>query len=183
MDESTPTSTPHQPSARERWARRIPALLLLAFVSFLYLRRQQFNAPKRVDVSALRLIELNGKPLPDSELHGKAVILNFWAPWCGPCRIETPWLQKLQAAHPNDLIVVGIVADPDTYPEAEAFMTKLGTSYPIVRKTAAVDTVFGAVTGLPTTFYIARQGQVVHTVSGLVPEMLMQHFANDAINR
>ncbi|GAC1516369.1 MAG: TlpA disulfide reductase family protein [Terriglobales bacterium] len=181
MEQTSIKAVPSTTQARGHWARRAPALILFALFSFLYLKRQIFKAPKQVDVSALKLVTIDGDLLPITQLRGKAVVLNFWAPWCGPCRVETPWLGKLQRSHPNDLVVVGVVADAGQYPEATAFMKKQGVSYPIVRDTAEVDAVFGNVAGLPTTFYIAPEGRVVHTASGLIPEFLMQHYASDAI--
>lgn len=124
---------------------------------------------------------MDGTPLPDSLVRGKAVVLNYWAPWCPPCRIETPWLQSLQSSHPRDLLVIGVVADPDQYQQAKLFMQKQGVSYPIVRETSAMDAAFGHIEGLPTTFYISSKGKVLHTASGLIPQLLMQHYVSDAI--
>jgi thiol-disulfide isomerase/thioredoxin len=163
------------------WGRRAPAILLLGFLSFMYLKRQLIKRPAKVEVAALELVDVDGKLLPDSLISGKAVVLNYWAPWCPPCRLEIPWLQKLQAAYPNNLLVVGVVADADQYQQAKDFMQKQGVSYPIVRETSSIDSVFGHVAGLPTTFYISSNGKVLHTASGLIPELLMQHYVNDTI--
>ena len=181
MDDKHP-HLPHQSdSTRQRWVKRLLSLLLLAIVPFLFFRRHVFNAPRQVNISNLRLVDLKGIPLPESLFQGKAVVLNYWAPWCGPCRIETPWLKKLQEAHASDLVVIGLVADSDQYQQAAAFMAKKGVSYPLVRETPDADSVFGSVTVLPTTFYITAQGRVTHAESGVIPELLMEHYASEAL--
>ncbi len=174
--------SPSQARSRVQiWSRRAPAIMLLGFLSFLYIKRQLIKIPERVDMATLGLIDVDGVPLPDSLVRRKAVVLNYWAPWFPPCRMETPWLQKLQAAYPKHLLVVGVVADSDQYQQAKAFMRKHGVSYPIVRETSSIDSLFVHVAGLPTTFYISSKGKVLHTASGLVPELLMEHYVKDTI--
>lgn len=172
---------PQQESSRQRWMKRLPPILLLAILPFLFFQRHVLNAPKRVELSKLKFVDLKGVPLPESIFRGKAIVLNYWAPWCGPCRIETPWLKKLQEAHRKDLVVIGVVADPGYYQQAADYMASKGVSYPLVRETSDVDTVFGNVTVFPTTFYISAKGQVAYAESGITPEPLMEHYANGAL--
>lgn len=181
MDTTEVPSSSQERSPLQVWGRRIPAILFLGFVSFLFFKRHFVRAPERVDLSNLRLVDMDGAPLPVSLIQGKAVVLNYWAPWCPPCRVETPWLQHLQSAHAKDLVVIGVVADSEQYPQAKTFMQKEGVTYPIVRNTSSIESALGNVEGLPTTFYISSKGKVLHASSGLIPELLMQHYANDII--
>jgi thiol-disulfide isomerase/thioredoxin len=126
------------------------------------------------------LENLDGSPLPRQATEGKAVLVNFWAPWCGPCRAEMPWLERLQTEHP-EIAVIGVEDDPDEYRNAGILAAQTGIHYPLVRATRPVLSTFGHVVLLPTTLYISRSGKVLHTVNGVVPEALMIRYAQDAI--
>jgi thiol-disulfide isomerase/thioredoxin len=131
-------------------------------------------------MSNLALENLDGSPFTSQAMQGKAVLVNFWAPWCGPCRSEIPRLQRLQVEQP-DLVIVGVEDDPDEYRNAGILAAQMGISYPLVRASGPVRSTFGHVVMLPTTLYISRSGKVVHTVSGVIPEFLVARYAKDAI--
>jgi thiol-disulfide isomerase/thioredoxin len=181
MDTFEDNPKPASSTSGSRWLKRTPAILILAFLSFRFFQLHNFKAPKHIDVAPLKLINLDGTPMDPGKLTGKAIVLNFWAPWCPPCRLETPWLQHLQDAHPADLVVVGVVADSEQYKQAQAFMSSRDITYPLARESPSIDNVIGAIAGLPTTLYISPSGRVVHTATGLIPETLMKHYANDAV--
>jgi peroxiredoxin len=115
------------------------------------------------------LASLDGKTLTLSDFRGKAVLLNFWATWCEPCKIEMPWFVELQRQYgPQGLQVLGVAMD-DTDPKDIAdFAKKMGVNYPIVVGKEAVGDQYGGIPYLPSTFYIARDGKVVDRVYGLV---------------
>jgi thiol-disulfide isomerase/thioredoxin len=162
---------------------RFAAVLFLLAASFLYVRSHVFRAPKHLDVASLEMRKLSGDPLAPAAFQGKAVVLNFWAPWCGPCRSEIPALQQLQAEHSNDLVVIGIDDDPETYVEAALFANMRGVTYPLVRKNAAMINTIGAMETIPTTLYIDASGTVVHTTVGAMSEARMEAYAKDALHR
>jgi len=162
---------------------RVPAVLFLLAISFLYIRSNVFRAPKQLNIDALDIRTLGGNPINPRRFLGKAVVLNFWAPWCGPCRAETPGLQQLQAAHPNDLLVIGVDEDPNTYAEAALFAASHGVTYPIAQTSGAMANAIGAIDSLPTTFYIAPSGAVVHTATGAISEARMEGYVSDALRR
>lgn len=170
-------------TATKRWLKRIPAILILGFLSYRFFQLHNFKAPKRIDVASLNLLNLDGTPMDPAKYIGKAVVLNYWAPWCPPCKLETPWLQHLQEAHSTDLLVIGVVADSGQYKQAQAFMQSRAVTYPLAQETSAMDNAIGAIAGLPTTLYINRTGQVVHTATGITPETLMKRYAGEAVKQ
>lgn len=122
---------------------------------------------------------LDGSPMPRQTLAGKAVVLNFWAPWCPPCRVEMPWLDHLQKNDPA-IVVLGVEYDSDEYANAAEFAQRKAITYPLVRSSAVLQQKLDAIHILPTTLFISRSGRVVHAVTGALPEAVLRHFAQDA---
>lgn len=128
----------------------------------------------------LKQVGGRGKPMSLSSLKGKAVLLNFWATWCGPCKIEMPWLVELQKKYgPQGLQVVGVAMDDAGEKAITAFAHKMGVNYVILQGTEAVADLYGGLDGLPTTFFLDRTGKVVDQAMGLESESLME----DAIKK
>ena len=160
--------------------RSLPAVLFLAAAGFLMLRSHVYFGPKHILLHTLPLTDLNGIPVPPATVQNKAILLNFWAPWCGPCRREFPTLNRLQQQHPEAL-VIGVEDDPDQYQQAQVLARLSPLNYLLLRTTPALHSTFGDVTMLPTTLYITPSGKVLHTVSGVIPERLMRHYFDEAI--
>ena len=115
------------------------------------------------------LASLDGKTLKLSDYHGKAVLLNFWATWCEPCKIEMPWFVDLQRKYgPQGLQVLGVAMDDAPAKDIADFSQKMGVNYPILIGKEEVGTQYGGVQYLPSTFYISRDGKIIERVFGLV---------------
>jgi len=115
------------------------------------------------------LASLDGKTLKLSDFHGKAVLLNFWATWCEPCKIEMPWFVELQKKYEaQGFTVLGVAMDDASPSDIADFAKKMGVNYPIVIGKEAVGDQYGGIPYLPSTFYIGRDGKVVDRVFGLV---------------
>lgn len=119
-----------------------------------------------------------GQKVSLASYKGKAVLINFWATWCAPCKIETPWLAELRKQYgPQGFEVLGISADeldPDNKPELAAekkaiAMTahQLGITYPVLINADAISKSYGGLDELPTSFFVDRNGTVVATQVGL----------------
>lgn len=109
-----------------------------------------------------------GKPVRLSDFKGKAVLLNFWATWCPPCKVEIPWFVDLQKQYGSEgLVVLGVAMDDAQQSEIAAFAENMGVNYPILLGTNEVSDTYGGVEALPTTFYIGRDGRIVDRVFGL----------------
>jgi peroxiredoxin len=115
------------------------------------------------------LKSLDGKDIRLSDYKGKAVLLNFWATYCQPCKIEMPWFAELQKQYaPQGLEVVGVAMDDVTPETIKKFASELGVNYQILIGKESVADLYGGMQFLPTTFYIDRQGKIVDRVFGLV---------------
>jgi thiol-disulfide isomerase/thioredoxin len=128
----------------------------------------------------LKLLGVKGKTMQLSSLKGKAVIVNFWATWCEPCKIEMPWLVELQKKYgPQGLQIIGVAVDDSEEKVISDFSHKMGVNYPVLLGTEKVADLYGGVDGLPTNFFLDRSGKVVDHVLGLVSESVIE----DAIKK
>jgi thiol-disulfide isomerase/thioredoxin len=115
-----------------------------------------------------KLPALDGKNLKLSDLRGKAVLLNFWATYCGPCKIEIPWFVELQKEYGSQgLQIVGVAIDDASTEDIAKFARELGVNYPILIGTESVAESYGGVGVLPTTFFIDRDGKLIAREFGL----------------
>jgi peroxiredoxin len=108
------------------------------------------------------LKDMNGAEVRLADLKGKVVLLNFWATWCGPCRIEIPWFVELQEKYADQgFRVVGISVDdpPEALPP---FAKRFKINYPLVVGVDREDvqTAYGPIFGVPMTFIIGRNGRI-----------------------
>jgi peroxiredoxin len=115
------------------------------------------------------LTSLDGKTtIRLSDYRGKAVLLNFWATWCVPCKIEMPWFVELQNQYgAQGLQIVGVAMDEDSPEEIAKFAKDMGVNYPIAVGKESVGDAYGGVQFLPATFYIGRDGKVIGKAFGL----------------
>lgn len=103
-----------------------------------------------------------------SSLRGKAVVLNFWASWCIPCKQEAPYLEQVwRAKRAQGLVVVGLDAK-DFRADARRFAERFGLTFPLVYDGPGDMTGPYGVTGFPETFVIDREGRVVRAFAGAV---------------
>ncbi len=114
------------------------------------------------------LESLDGGTMRLSDLRGKAVLLNFWATWCGPCKIEMPWFVDLQNQYrAQGLQIVGVAMDDASKADIKKFAQDMGVNYPILIGKEAVGDQYGGVPALPETFLIGRDGKIVDKIIGL----------------
>src|SRR5215813_13193168 len=105
------------------------------------------------------LPDLKGKIVQLSSFKGKAVVIDFWATWCEPCKIEMPWLVDLQTKYgPQGLQIIGVAMDDADDQTIQAFAQKMGVNYPVLKGTEAVADLYGGLDGLPATFFVDRSG-------------------------
>jgi thiol-disulfide isomerase/thioredoxin len=126
---------------------------------------------------------LDGKSVTLSSLRGKAVVVNFWATWCGPCKIETPWLVELQNQYgAQGLQIVGVAMDDSGKDEIARFAKDMGMNYPVVLGKEAVGDAYGGVPALPESFFIGRDGKIVDKIMGLEGRSEIEDAVKKALN-
>ncbi len=102
-----------------------------------------------------------------SSLHGKWVLVNFWAPWCSPCLQEMPDLNTLQQRH-KDLQVIGVAVMYGSRKEVMDVVGKQSISYPIVFGNEDTAGDFGGLVGTPTSFLYSPSGELVEHINGAI---------------
>jgi peroxiredoxin len=145
---------------------------LMLYVGYHHARRSGPDFAPRLITSSLApdfsLESLDGKTMRLSDYRGKAVLLNFWATWCGPCKIEMPWFVEFQNQYAaQGLQIVGVAMDDASKEDIAKFAKDMGVNYPILIGKESVGDQYGGVPALPETFVIGRDGKIVDKIIGL----------------
>ncbi len=136
-----------------------------------------------VQAPDFELVSLDGQKVKLSDFRGKAVVLNFWATWCAPCKTEMPWFVDLQKEYARDgLTILGVAMDDSDPQKIAQFASEMGVNYPVLLGTNNVSEAYGDVEYLPTTFYINRQGKIVGKVAGLTGKADIEIDAKKALD-
>jgi thiol-disulfide isomerase/thioredoxin len=127
------------------------------------------------------LESLTGETVRLSDFRGKVVALEFWATWCGPCKIITPWLVDLQNQYgPQGFAIIGIALDDDaTKAEIAEFTDSMRVNYTTLIGNEKVAQSYGGIPAMPVTFFIGRDGKLVESVIGLKSK----HEIEDSIRK
>ena len=141
-----------------RWLRFVVLpLIVLAAAGYYWLFQRPSSTPVvGRPAPAIQLQALDGSAASLSAVHGRPVIVNFWATWCEPCKQEMPALQAEAASHP-DLVVLGI-DNVESAVKVKPFVDQLGIRFPILLDEDGTAMERYQVTGLPTSFFIDRTG-------------------------
>ncbi len=118
---------------------------------------------------AFKLTTLDGKKVSLADYKGRPVLVNFWATWCAPCKLEMPWFAELQQQYaPQGFTILGINQDPEAGKDKiAATAQRLGVNYPVLLPNDAVAPAYGGVDVLPTSFYVDRSGVISEVTAGL----------------
>ncbi len=150
----------------KRWMRKNAVKASLAKVG---------NLP---DAPNFTLEDLQGNNVSLEQFHGKVVLVNFWATWCGPCEIEMPWFIEFQQKYgPRGFTMVGLAMDEEGRQVVAPWIEKkrfdvngmqVPANYPILLGNDKVADQFGGLIGLPTSLLISRDGKILKRFIGLV---------------
>ncbi len=115
------------------------------------------------------LKDVNGALVRLTDYRGKVVLLNFWATWCGPCKIEIPWFMEFEQKFKDQgFAVLGVSMDEDGWDAVKPYIADKKINYRVVMGDDSVGNLYGGIASLPTTFLIDREGAVAATHVGLV---------------
>ena len=166
-----PPPPPVPPKGRNPLALVVAAVVIAGMLYFgFHAARRSGSAPSTKPTAApdFTLEALDGTKMTLSALRGKAVLLNFWATWCAPCKIEMPWFIELQNQYGSQgLQVVGVAMDDSSKEDIAKFAKEMGVNYPVLLGKEAVGEAYGGVPALPETFFIGRDGKIVDKIIGL----------------
>jgi thiol-disulfide isomerase/thioredoxin len=118
---------------------------------------------------AFSLTSLDGKKVSLADYKGRPVLVNFWATWCGPCKVEMPWFEEFRKQYaPQGFEILGLADDVDAGKDTITKVAqKTGVTYPILLTDGKVQTAYGGLDVLPMSFYVDRNGVVVEQTAGL----------------
>jgi cytochrome c biogenesis protein CcmG/thiol:disulfide interchange protein DsbE len=130
-------------------------------------REQHIRAlANRTPAPDFSLTDLQGQPLQLASFRGKVILLDYWATWCAPCKIEVPHLVEFQKKYGSQgLQIIGISMDDDFAP-VQTFARDFAINYPIALGSAKLAQAYGGVLGLPVAFLIDRNGRIVKRMDG-----------------
>jgi len=162
-----------------RWRRWALGALTLIAVATMLLAARQASLGDPVSAAAgddwtgriapdFALATLDGRRLRLSDFRGRVVLINFWATWCAPCRVEMPWLAEFDARYrARGLTILGVSVDDGGRERIAKFVHERQAAYPILLKDDTVELRYGGVRFLPQTFFVGRDGRVVERLYGI----------------
>jgi thiol-disulfide isomerase/thioredoxin len=115
------------------------------------------------------LKDVDGRTVSLAEYKGKVVLLNFWATWCGPCKIEIPWFVEFEQKYKDrGFAVLGVALDEEGWEVVKPYLEQAKVNYRVVVGNDSVATLYGGVDSLPTSFVLDQDGRIAATHVGLV---------------
>jgi len=124
------------------------------------------SSAARRPAADFQLTDLNGNPFQLSSLRGKVVLIDFWATWCPPCRMEIPHFKELYDSYKGkglEMIGLSIEADGGA---VKSFVRSNGMTYPVALADAKLQQAYGGIRGIPTTFLVDKKGRVAKQLFG-----------------
>jgi len=140
------------------------------------------------------LEDLSGKKISLADYKGRALAINFWATWCAPCKIETPWLIDLRNRYAaQGFEVLAISADDidrknpgkfsDEKQEIARFVQRMHMTYPVLIDGGSISEPYGGLDALPTTFFVDRNGIVVAAQMGITSKDELDRYIKKALEK
>ena len=123
---------------------------------------------------------LDGRSVRLSDFKGKAVVLDFWATWCAPCRASLPHLNEVQGHFSGKgLVVLGLSVDDAEPQTVRRFADGLGLKFRMAMADERVLDLYGPIRTIPTTFFINRRGEVTRRVVGYIDRETLEGYVRE----
>ncbi len=141
-----------------------------------------------------KLEDLSGKPVTLADYKGKALLINFWATWCGPCKLETPWIVELRNQYADKgFEVLGIDSEGDDLKADDKdgfakqkesvakFVKQEKMPYPVLLNGDSIANQYGGLDAMPTSFWVDKTGKVVASQMGITSKDDMEEKIKKAL--
>ena len=163
-------------SKHQAWFRLFAAVTIATV-----LETSAANAGEEVPIAPQFTVRgLDGRSLKLSDFKGKAVVLDFWATWCGPCRASMPHLSHLQDRYSRQgLDVLGLSVDDADAQTVRRYADRLGVKFRLAMADERVLDLYGPIRSIPTTFFINRRGEVTRRVVGYVDSETLESYVRE----
>ena len=144
-------------------------LLGLCLLSSVPLSADITEVSARKPAPDFTLTDSTGSPVTLSAFKGKVVLLDFWATWCGGCKVEIPWYMEFQNKYRDDgLSAIGVSMDEDGWKSVKPFLEEHKLNYPVVISNQDLANRYGGLSSLPVTLLIDRNGRIAEWHVGMV---------------
>jgi peroxiredoxin len=135
------------------------------------------TAKNRKAAPEFSLKDANGQTVHLADYRGKVVLLDFWATWCGPCKIEIPWFMEFETQFKDQgFAVLGVSMDEDGWAAIKPYVRDRKMNYRVLLGDDKVSTSYGGLDALPTTLLIDREGNIASVHEGV--SMGKEEFKN-----
>jgi peroxiredoxin len=153
------------------------AVSLLLACALLTIGCTKRTAKNRKAAPEFSLKDANGQTVHLADYRGKVVVLDFWATWCGPCKIEIPWFMEFETQFKDQgFAVLGVSMDEDGWAVIKPYVRDRKMNYRILLGDDKISTSYGGLDALPTTLLIDREGNIASVHEGV--SMGKEEFKN-----
>jgi thiol-disulfide isomerase/thioredoxin len=166
---------------RGGWTLAVAALIIIGLVLPVSYGSAE-KAPASTAAKEFTLKDVQSKKVSLSDFKGKVVLINFFATWCSPCRMEIPELVKIHQKYKNkDFVILGISLDEDALPfMIKTFARDMKITYPVLMGTLDVAEGY-QVSGVPSTIVVNREGKIYKRFDGLVPTKYLEKAVTELL--
>ena len=127
----------------------------------------------------------SGKDVSPADFVGKPIVVNFWAIWCEPCKMELPYFQDAYDDYKGEvefMLINEVNFRGNTVAQVEAFMEQYGYDFPVYYDTRSEASKSCSVSSIPLTLFIDKEGKVAYTYSGMISKALLYSYIEKIVD-